>query len=334
MNEIAKRSEILFCYDVRMANPNGDPDENRPRIDPITKKNLVTDFRLKRTIRDYIQQKYQQQNGKKIFIRAEESDESGNLKQIEDLAEPYIEKKEDNKYIVNKEKLIKDHIDIRLFGILFAVNIRKQNISFKRIGPVQFAIGQSLHPVEEQTLRITRVVPTRKEAQGGTFGEKSVVKYSFITFRGFVNDIVAKDVELTEEDVNLMLEAMWFGTNNLSTTSKYGQKSRILLRVTYNKPNVFIGDLDRFMKMETSDGSELSQIEDVSQFYLNIDKLFDKLTAYASFIDSIYYIADNEPLCIWNKKEDTFSSHMKQWYDNFGKQHQIKVSELFNTATM
>ena len=34
-NDLAQRSDILFIYDSRMANPNGDPDDNRPRIDPI-----------------------------------------------------------------------------------------------------------------------------------------------------------------------------------------------------------------------------------------------------------------------------------------------------------
>ena len=50
----AGRSEFLFCYDAIMTNPNGDPDENRPRIDLVTRRNLVTEFRLKRTIRDYL----------------------------------------------------------------------------------------------------------------------------------------------------------------------------------------------------------------------------------------------------------------------------------------
>mgnify|MGYP001288824441 CR=1 FL=1 len=49
------RSEILFLYDVTDANPNGDPvDENKPRIDEETGINMVTDVRLKRTVRDYL----------------------------------------------------------------------------------------------------------------------------------------------------------------------------------------------------------------------------------------------------------------------------------------
>ena len=50
----AKRSEILFFYDAKMCNPNGDPDENKPRLDEETGKILVTEFRLKRTIRKYL----------------------------------------------------------------------------------------------------------------------------------------------------------------------------------------------------------------------------------------------------------------------------------------
>ena len=49
MSEIvSKRSELLFLYDVKDINPNGDPlDENKPRIDEETMENLVSDVRLK-----------------------------------------------------------------------------------------------------------------------------------------------------------------------------------------------------------------------------------------------------------------------------------------------
>ena len=45
---IAKRSEIIFLYDLSWGNPNGDPnDANKPRIDSETGINVVTDVRLK-----------------------------------------------------------------------------------------------------------------------------------------------------------------------------------------------------------------------------------------------------------------------------------------------
>ncbi|HON73139.1 MAG TPA: type I CRISPR-associated protein Cas7, partial [bacterium] len=67
MNEIIKnRSEILFLYDATNINPNGDPlDENKPRIDEETGINIVTDVRLKRTIRDYLFD----YKGIEVFIR-------------------------------------------------------------------------------------------------------------------------------------------------------------------------------------------------------------------------------------------------------------------------
>ena len=53
-NIINNRSELLFLYEIENANPNGDPlNEKRPRFDTEDSKALVSDVRLKRTIRDY-----------------------------------------------------------------------------------------------------------------------------------------------------------------------------------------------------------------------------------------------------------------------------------------
>ena len=268
-----------------MSNPNGDPDENRPRIDPLTKRNLVTDFRLKRTVRDYLSNSL----GKTVFIRAEE-DKKGNLKRIEDLGEPYIK---DDK--VDKGRLLNDHIDIRLFGVLFAV----KGVTFKRVGPIQFAIGQSLNPVEEISVRMSRIVPTKEEAQAGTFGEKFILRYSFIVFHGFLNDAAARD-SLTEDDVSLMLKAMWHGTNNLSTTSKYGQQSRLLLRLRYKEPLAYIGDLDRRLKLLPAPGfsdTDLIKVEDLSQIVLDTSALNSTIESNSSILSNIDYWESPELVC-------------------------------------
>jgi len=47
------RREFLFLYDIKMGNPNGDPDENRPRVLPDGTY-YVTDVRLKRFSRDFL----------------------------------------------------------------------------------------------------------------------------------------------------------------------------------------------------------------------------------------------------------------------------------------
>lgn len=258
----ARRSEFLFLYDTRMANPNGDPDENRPRIDPYSGKNLVTEYRLKRTIRDYLKNQ-----GENIFMR-EDLNKDGTRKTIEKLAEPYIngEKKEKN---INRDKLIDDHIDIRLFGLLFAVS----DVTFKSVGPVQFSIGQSLNKVQEILVRNTRIVPTKEGAEAGTFGEKTILRYSLIVFHGFLNQVAAKDLHLTEDDVEKMMLAMWHGTNNLSTSSKFGQAARFLLRVIYSDDKAYIGDLDRGIAL-----TKTEDLEDISQAGVDPTRLLSMLT--------------------------------------------------------
>jgi CRISPR-associated protein Csh2 len=306
----AKRAEILFSYDARMSNPNGDPEENRPRIDRITGKNYVTEFRLKRTIRDYLAKVMNQ----RIFMRQElVSDKSLELKQIEDLASSYITKSGKGKSI-DKIKFIKDHIDIRLFGILFAVG----DIHFKQTGPIQFSIGQSLNKVDEISIRMTRVVPTKEGAKAGTFGEKSVVRYSFIEFHGFVNNNVAKEVNLSEDDVQQMLIGMWKGTDSLTTSSKFGQKSRLLIKVNY-KDDGYIGDLDLKCKLE----SKTEIIENISHVTLDVKDLFNVLEKNKNLIESIEYKFDSDLVC-HAEIQGNFETLIKKWSDKVG----IKISRL------
>jgi CRISPR-associated protein Csh2 len=300
---LAKRSEILFYYDAKMSNPNGDPDENRPRIDRITKKNYVTEFRLKRTIRDYLLKVL----GKKIFMRPElVSPKSLALKEIKDLASDYIVKGGNGKNPkIERTKLLKDHIDIKLFGILFAVG----DLHFKQIGPIQFSIGQSLNKVEEMQIRMTRVVPTKAGAESGTFGEKYIVRYSFIEFHGFVNNNVAKEVDLGEEDVTTMLAAMWKGTSSLSTSSKFGQQSRLLVKVNY-KDDGYIGDLDSKSKLE----AKTDPLENISQVTLDTSELFDILSKNKDVIDSVEYEDNAELICKSDgEEESSFEKLVKNW---------------------
>jgi len=299
----AMRSEFLFCYDARMCNPNGDPDENRPRIDRVTGRNLVTEFRLKRTVRDYLQK----QMGKEIFLREELADEKGAIKTIDDLAGEYTKGRKKEKKKTLRESLLGDYVDLRLFGLLFAV----PDLHFKQTGPVQFAIGQSLHKVEEMPLRMTRVVPTREEAKAGAFGEKSILRYSFITFHGFLNDHVAKEVNLSEEDVSDMMRAMWFGTTDLSTTSKYGQQSRLLLRVKYKNPYTYIGDLDRTITLDSSIDQE--KLEDIYQIILNMSGLFRVLSDNRDDLQGVDWASDNDLRCKRDATLGSFGELTQAW---------------------
>jgi CRISPR-associated protein Csh2 len=330
-DRFAKRSEILFLYDSRMSNPNGDPDENKPRFDEETKKIYVTEFRLKRTIRKYLNEVMgYNKPGHNILLRQEldenlekELGEQG-FKMLDKLSESYI----DGKGKISKlkrEELLAHHVDIRLFGILFAVG----KINFKQTGPVQFGIGQSLNTLKEDTdiirVGMTSLVPnTKNEAgisKGGSFGEKWIVRYAFIQHHGFVNNNIAKNVKLTESDVKTMITAMWNGTDALTTTSKFGQKSRLLIKVNY-KDNGFIGDLDLMTMLEQNNKEQT--LENITQVTLNIDKLLDLLKDNESIIDSVEY-KDNPILqCVYYDSKGTFETIIKKW----SKDSKISISNL------
>ena len=116
MSTIKNRSEIIFLYDVKDNNPNGDPlNENKPRIDEETRENYVTDVRLKRTIRDYMALKYNNTKPNKIFMLAERNKDN-TLKSMKELTAAFSSIKE----------LVENCVDIRLFGGTIAIKRDKK----------------------------------------------------------------------------------------------------------------------------------------------------------------------------------------------------------------
>ena len=276
MNEIIKnRSEILFLYDATNINPNGDPlDENKPRIDEETGINIVTDVRLKRTIRDYLFD----YKGIEVFIR-EIREDDGNLR----TKEKRLEEFRDN------DELIEKCIDVRLFGATTAVKDKTMTLT----GPVQFKYGHSLHKVDITYIKGTTVMPSAQDRRQGTFTEKYILPYSLIVFYGIVNENAARsqNIPLTEEDIDLLLEAMWNGTKNLISTSKVGQMPRLLMQVIHKEENYHIGELDKRIKFVSAKNDE--EIRDISDGILDITELAQVLNNNKESILKIRYKVDD-----------------------------------------
>jgi CRISPR-associated protein Csh2 len=275
---IKKRSELLFCYDVQDANPNGDPlDENKPRIDEETGINIVTDVRLKRTIRDYFfnYKGFNGENNKDIFVREKESIRGG----LQDGKERARDFKED------KDRILTECIDVRLFGGV--IPLYDASITFT--GPVQFKMGRSLHPVELKHIKGTGAFASKAGSKQATFREEYILPYSFICFNGVINENAGQHTRLTHEDVTLLLEGMWEGTKNLISRSKMGQMPRLLLKVNYKEPGYFIGDLDSKLKITCENPAKVRGVED---FTLGISSLLDTLAQAAEHIESVEYKID------------------------------------------
>jgi len=279
-NIVNKRSEIVFLYDVKDSNPNGDPmDENKPRIDEETGINIVTDVRLKRTIRDYLHN-FKSQD---IFI-------------IEEIKE--IKGRNDEIKLLNK------YIDLRLFGATIALTAKERGAKGRSItwtGPVQFKFGRSLHEVEVKTIKGTTVMPSREEVTRGTFIETHILPYSLIAFYGIINENAAKTTKLTEDDVNLLLDGIWNGTKNLITRSKVGQTPRFLLRVIYKEKNYHIGDLDKKLKISSSKRD--TELRSISDLKLDITELIETLKDNAKKIDKIEYEVQRDVVFLYRDNE-------------------------------
>lgn len=271
-NVIQNRSEILFLYDVKYANPNGDPmDMNRPRIDEDSNHCLVTDVRLKRTIRDYFLEKgYDGQTdvNKDIFIR----DEDG---------KPVTGKKRAEAY-KDKDEFVEKYIDVRLFGGVSAATGKKFNLT----GPVQFGMGKSLHPVKENFIKGTGAFATKEGAEQKTFREEYNITYGLIGFHGIINENAAKHTKLTDSDVDLLIEGTWNGTKDLISRSKKGHMPRLLIKVNY-QPGYYIGDLLETLELTTENDKELDQIQDVSEYTLKTEKLNEVLQKHQDKIISV-----------------------------------------------
>jgi len=276
METIRNRSEILFLYDVKDANPNGDPvDENKPRIDEETGINIVTDVRLKRTIRDYLYEF----KGQEVFVRQTYTKEN-KLRTKEDRVKDFGQ---------DEKNIIQSCIDIRLFGATTA--IEKQTMTLT--GPVQFKYGRSLHKVDLKYFKGTTVMPSREGAEQGTFWERYILPYSLIVFYGVVNENAARqqEIPLTESDLDFMFEAMWNGTKNLISGSKFGQMPRLLLQIKYKEnENFHIGELDKLVSLTINLGEE--SIRDVVDFKIEISPLVNELKKYQDRIEMIRYKVD------------------------------------------
>ncbi len=309
-NIVSQRREIVFLYDIKDINPNGDPlDENKPRIDEETMVNLVSDVRLKRTVRDYLHDFKSQE----IFIR-ETRKEDGNLIDKEDRL--------DNLKVTSADELLKKCIDIRLFGATLAIGSKSKSKKTKKqdgdatedkndkrvilTGPVQFRIGRSLHRVKVTYMKGTTVMPPDKSSKQGTFTEQYILPYSLIGFYGIINENAARTTQLADDDVALLYDGLWNGTKNLISRSKIGQMPRLLLSVVYKEKNYHIGDLNGMIRLASEKVDE--EVRDISELSLDVTNLVAALIRNKGKIQRVELMEDPRLACVADEKHDSLQN--------------------------
>ena len=276
-------SEILFIYDAQMCNPNGDPDEeNRPRMDYTTQTNLVSDVRLKRYIRDYLQEK-----GFSLYVQKGEKgktvDASGRIKEV--LNREKLEKLTEQDLNLLLEKLI----DVRLFGATMPIKLEGKGQSIAFTGPIQFNWGYSLNKVyllDSQS--ITSHFSSGETQEQGTIGKDYRVKYSLIAFHGIISGYNAKNTGLKEEDIALLDEAIVKAIPLHATRSKVGQEPRLYLRVEYNSDGIILGDLRKWVELVKVNNKKDEELFSVKDIQLDITQLINELKSVQENIAQVY----------------------------------------------
>ncbi len=288
-----KNSEILYLYDCKLCNPNGDPDdENKPRMDYETGRNLVSDVRLKRYFRDYFAQK-----GMEIFVGQVDGKSVTAGNRLKALFEKYGK---DSK-VLNKPKqediewIISKLIDVRLFGATMPIKAEGSGSgsSITFTGPVQFNWGYSLNKVAiVPSNSITSHFASDAKNTQGAIGKDYRLYYSLIAFYGIVSSARAKETFLTEDDIAELDEAMIRAIPLTATSrSKNNQMPRLVLRVEY-KENMFIGDLRRYVKFAPKVKEE--EVRDLTDYEVDADKLADILAKYKDKINMIRVCQDKD----------------------------------------
>ena len=304
MEEIKNRSEILFLYEIENANPNGDPlNENRPRFDSEENKVLVSDVRLKRTIRDYWFE-YKGYNGssdKDIFVR-ETKYSDGNEEYIASgsrRAELFKE---------SSDKVLETCIDVRVFGGVLPI----KKDTFTYTGPVQFQMGKSLHQTEIITEQGTGAFASGDRKKQTTFRTEYKIPYALIGFNGIVNEKAAQYSKMTEEDRELLLEGIWSGTKNLISRSKFGQNPLLLFSVNYKEP-YYIGGLRQRLKIN-SEKSDL-QIRNTEDYKIDLTGLLKEIKAQSDKITSVEVQVDSRLGFLYNGEAYTLENKTYQVND-------------------
>ncbi len=314
MSIITNRYEILFLYETKDCNPNGDPlDENRPRTDPETGEATVTDVRIKRTVRDYFlsqepDEEKRLENGTEVFIRDTEK-KDGTLSQGKDRAaqfEQFIKNAKKDRNAL-QEVILPRCIDARLFGT--ALPLGEKKASLQLTGPVQFsAFNRSLHKVAPVMVQQTAAFAGNAKSNQKSFAERWLLPYALIAAYGVVNEMAARTTKMTEADLQHLLQGLWDGTAALNTHSKMGHDPLLLLLAEY-APGQRLGKLARRIKLVTDKAD--TALHSTDDYTLEVTNLVDAFKECKA-LNNITLKQDKLLQCQYGEKRGDFISLAKQ----------------------
>lgn len=274
--------EILFIKSVKDGIPNRDPlnDSDVRRLFPEEDGRIsLSDVSIKRDVRDFVLDFYPDGGAGKsnyIFVQ-EKQNEKGKLLGRGSLAQMIAKDagKETESKENMKDVLIGTCFDVRTFGIVYSVKPK-----FNLTGPVQFGWAHSMHPVDSRYVQGTVVMPsTDSSADGeegktqGTIWTSYLVPFAVFLMPGIINAKNAEHTGMTHEDQELLLRALWQGTQHRQARGRGQQQPLLLVHVEYKEPYYRIGyleDLVAFMQEEKASQCQPTSVNDIT---IDLEKL-------------------------------------------------------------
>ena len=254
-----RNSEFVFVKSVKDGIPNRDPlnDSDARRLFPEEDGRIsLSDVSIKRDVRDYVLAS-QPDGGpdKKNFIFVQQVlNEKGKLLGRGGLAEKIAaDAGQTDAFKKDPQSVLLNHsFDVRTFGIVYSV----KNVSFHLTGPVQFGWAHSMHPVDTQYVQGTVVMPSTESAKEGEEGKSQgtiwttyTLPFAVFVMPGVINSFHASKTGMTEEDQELLLKALWQGTQHRQARGRGLQQSLFLIHVEYHDPHYRIGYLEDLIRL-------------------------------------------------------------------------------------
>lgn len=301
MTTIKNRYDFVFLFDVKDGNPNGDPDfDNMPRTDEETNQGLVTDVCIKRKIRNYVQLLKGLESPYDIFIR------EGNVLNpliVKKRNEADEEEEDEKKAVaIGRRKMCEQYFDIRTFGAVMSTGEEKadndsnevneeeggkgkkskKKDSKKKIkglgvvrGPVQLTFARSIDPVDAKSHSLTRCCITKEsdaENKNNTFGNKNTISYGLYRMHGFISATDAVKTGFSEEDKELLFNAMINAFENDHAAARGEMNPRALIVFKHESPigNARAGQLFDLVKVEKKENVEYPRT--IGDYTIAIDK--------------------------------------------------------------
>jgi CRISPR-associated protein Csh2 len=283
-----KSGEILFIKSVKDGIPNRDPlnDSDARRLFPDEDGRIsLSDVSIKRDVRDFVID-YKPDGGskKRDFIYVQEIvGEKGKLLGRGSLAQLIAKKvgKEDKAKTDMKSVLIEHCFDVRTFGIVYSVKPK-----FNLTGPVQFGWAHSMHPVDTHYVQGTVVMPSTditEDDEGktqGTIWTSYIVPFAVFAMPAVINAKTAEHSGMNEEDQELLLQALWQGTQHRQARGRGIQQPLLLVHIEYADPFCRIGYIEDLVSLlpEASSWKMSGKIpSSVQDIVLDVTKLLDTI---------------------------------------------------------